>query len=192
MCKLQNEKKQTQQGSRSKGIEQRSTQLYDVIALNCCTVDERGKPFFFLFSDIDSKDKYNLSRILKFFAFNNLSFYWFETSKGYHVISPCLLKMEEWYRLRRGLKLVENGYYEGINIRLSPKNNNDFKNGKYDFQYAKPHVNNTGYAESLPLNAILLKRCNSNLIPESMPRDLIKTKLNFSVYKEIEIEGVQY
>lgn len=188
MRKLQNEKRKDEQGSRIEGDQSGSTKLYPVIALNCCTVDERRNPFFFLFSDIDSKDKYHLSRVLKFFTFNELSFYWYETSKGYHVISPCLLKMEEWYRMRRGLKLVENGYYEGLNIRFSPKNGNDFLPGGFQPIESK-------LKQSIELLKIMDKRIDKNLITSyyySYKGTYKHTRLNFSVYKEIEIEGIQY
>lgn len=185
MSQLQNEKGKNGQATRAKRREQNPTGLYTVLALNCVTVDEKQKPFFFLFSDIDDKTDYHLSRILKFFAFNELSFYWYGTSKGYHVISPCLLDIETWYKLRRGLKLIEDGYYEGLNIRFSPKNKNDFTKGFYDNGYT-----NQKYVESKDLNDIMVKRCkikrNCKVI------DQVPTYLQFTVYKEIEIHGTQY
>ena len=155
------------------------TNLYKVIALSCVTVDQNHTPFFFLFSDIDDKDQYHFSRILKFFAINHLSFYWYESAKGYHVISPCLLNIEEWYRLRRGLKLVENGYYEGLNVRISKKTN-DPKIVKIN--YERNHLKN--FKESYEFKS-LMKDPNAIM-------SATHTRLNFSKYNEIEINGVKY
>lgn len=171
------------------------TRFYKVVALNCCTVDEKKNPIFFLFSDIDDKDPFHLSRILKFFAKAKLSFYWYETAKGYHVISPCLLDIEEWYKLRRGLKMVENGYFEGLNLRVSKKGN-DPKDKNLFFEPSYNH----SYKESIDLQSFLVK--NHKFLPtktDQLSRSkllesnrLIRTQLNFSKYEEINVLGVDY
>ena len=171
--------------SRNPRGESGPTKFYKVIALSCVTVDENHTPFFFLFSDIDDKDQYHLSRILKFFAVNHLSFYWYESAKGYHVISPCLLNIEEWYRLRRGLKLIENGYYEGLNVRISKKTN-DPKNR--ELHYERKYLKN--FKESLDCK-ILVCSMSLKMLSYLLPGE-IRTRLNFSKYNEIEINGVKY
>ena len=54
------------------------------------------KPYFFLFSDIDSKDKDELLKVLKFYEKWHYSCYYYETTKGFHIVSPVLLTFRTW------------------------------------------------------------------------------------------------
>lgn len=184
MSQLQDEKSKVKSIIRCSRRKQNPTRLYKVVALNCVTVDDKKNPYFFLFSDIDDKDPYHLSRIIKFFAKNGLSFFWYETSKGYHVVSPCLLEIEEWIKLRKGLHLIEDGYYEGLNIRITPKNK-ERRKINYEMQYKDKDTK------------ISIECMNCFKEPDCLTQvfvgpSFIHTKIQIKIYKEIEINGVQY
>ena len=79
------------------------------------------KPYFFLFSDIDSKDKEELLKVLKFYQKRHLSCYYYETTKGYHVVSPILMTFRTWlFRIRALRELVPQYSFGAIRISKRP------------------------------------------------------------------------
>lgn len=74
-----------------------STRRDMVIGLDAVTVDpSTHSPFFFLFCDIDTKELETLRVVLQRYAQVGISAYFWETKKGYHVLSPALLKLRLW------------------------------------------------------------------------------------------------
>lgn len=111
--------------------------------INSVTIYD-GDPYFFLFSDVDTKDMEQLRRILQVYKQNNLSCYFYETTKGWHVVSPVLLKLRKWTRLVNQLRpLVKDysfdtirytrRYTDGRILYFEEWNNKNFES--YDLHY---------------------------------------------------------
>jgi len=77
--------------------------------INAVTVKDCN-PYFFLFSDIDSKELEKLKEVLKVYKRNNLSVYFYETTKGWHIISPVLLGLRRWIGLTDQLRKLLPDY----------------------------------------------------------------------------------
>lgn len=73
--------------------------------INSVTIKD-GNPYFFLFSDIDTKSKEQLKEVLKVYRYRNLSVYFYETMKGWHVVSPVLLGIRKWTSLTNQLSKI--------------------------------------------------------------------------------------
>jgi len=143
---------------------------FHVIGLSCCCV--RGvNPYFFLFSDIDTKEKEYLRMCLKFFAKNELSCYYYHTAKGYHVISPCLLNIEQWSDMKLALGKIMRNYYEFLVLRWSNKKIKDNKLNWID--------NGTKFKESITLHQAIAKRFRHTTLNCG-----VKTNLQFVKYRE--------
>ena len=81
-----------------------------------------GKPYFFLMCDIDSKDPEKLISILKYFQKWHYSVFYYETTKGYHIISPILLTLRTWaFRLETLRHLIKG--YRFVALRISRRSN---------------------------------------------------------------------
>ena len=78
------------------------------------------KPYFFLFSDIDSKDPEELLKVLKYYEKWNYSVYYYETTKGYHIVSPVMMTFRTWLSRTQSLKPIVTGYRFGA-IRISKR-----------------------------------------------------------------------
>jgi len=81
----------------------------NVLGLEAVTM-RNGKPFFFLMADIDTHDREALLNVLKFFENRKLSCYTWATTKGYHVLSPCLLTFRHWSKLTSQLSVLVPSY----------------------------------------------------------------------------------
>ncbi len=82
--------------------------------INAVTIKD-GNPYFFLFSDIDNKELEHLRDILKVYRYSNLSVYFYETTKGWHVLSPVLLSLRKWMGLTNVLrKLIPDYSFDTI------------------------------------------------------------------------------
>ena len=93
------------------------------------------KPYFMLFCDIDKKDPENLLSILKYFEKWHYSVYWYETSKGYHIISPILLTFRTWlFRTESLRKKIPNYRFGALRIsrRLNESRLCHFEQWNYD------------------------------------------------------------
>jgi len=69
-----------------------------------------GNPYFFLFSDIDTKSTEQLKEVLKVYKHRNLTVYFYETTKGWHVVSPVLLGLRKWIGLTNQLRKLMPDY----------------------------------------------------------------------------------
>jgi hypothetical protein len=78
------------------------------------------KPYFFLFADIDSKDPEELLKVLKYYEKWNYSVYYYETTKGYHIVSPVMMTFRTWLSRIQSLKSLVTGYRFGA-IRISKR-----------------------------------------------------------------------
>ena len=79
------------------------------------------KPYFFLFSDIDSKDTEELLKVLKFYEKWHYSCYYYETTKGFHIVSPVLLTFRTWlFRIESLKKKVPEYRFGAIRISKRP------------------------------------------------------------------------
>jgi len=79
------------------------------------------KPYFFLFSDIDSKDPEELLKVLKFYEKWHLSCYYYETTKGFHIVSPILLTFRTWlFRIESLKKKIPDYRFGAIRISKRP------------------------------------------------------------------------
>jgi len=76
-----------------------------------------SKPYFFLFSDIDTREPSVLLSVLKFYRYNRLSCYFYNTNSGYHVMSPCLLTFRKWCFLTERLRnLIPNYRFDALRV----------------------------------------------------------------------------
>ena len=97
---------------------QKSTHWVDTMGIDAITI-YNDKPYFFLFADIDTKEPELLLRILVIFERRHLSCYHYETTKGYHVISPTMLTIREFLHHKRALDFLD---YRFDTIRLTKRN----------------------------------------------------------------------
>ena len=94
----------------------------DYMGLEAATVYD-GKPFFFLFDEIDSHDEEELRQHLAVFVERQLTFIWYKSNKGYHIISLSLLDLKAWDSARKELQRISKNYYPHLVIRISRKQN---------------------------------------------------------------------
>ena len=78
----------------------------------------KGKPYFFLFADLDTKDKEELLKVLVIFQRRGLTAYHYETTKGFHVVSPTMLTIREWVLHKKALNFLQ---YRFDTIRISKR-----------------------------------------------------------------------
>jgi hypothetical protein len=96
---------------------QKSTQWVDTMGVDAVTIFD-NKPYFFLFADIDTKDTEILLKILVIFQRRQLSCYHYETTKGYHVVSPTMLTIREFLHHKKALDFLD---YRFDTIRLTKR-----------------------------------------------------------------------
>jgi hypothetical protein len=89
------------------------------VGINSVTMYD-SNPYFFLFSDIDTKDTEILQRVLMVYKHRNLTAYYYETRKGWHVVSPVLLKLRKWAGLTEQLRKILPDYRFDT-IRYTPR-----------------------------------------------------------------------
>ena len=136
-------------------------------------------PYFFLFYELDTKAKEHLRIIIDFFKNKRLAFLFYETSKGYHVLSPALLTLRQWDNMRKELKELDLNYYHNLAIRLDRKKG-DSKNciwSNWSEQYE--------YSNSLNMLRIFEKKFNCEL----PCNDMVKTKLFYVQYHQTRIRN---
>ena len=86
-----------------KRVKSNSTRFIQYEGLSAVTIFD-SRPYFFLFADIDKKEVKQLERVLWIYQENNLSCYWYETTQGFHVVTPVLLNLKTWAKLTNQLK----------------------------------------------------------------------------------------
>ena len=57
----------------------------------------QSRAFFFLFVEIDTKDKAVLQSLIKYITNRKISVIVYESNKGYHIVSPSLLHFQECF-----------------------------------------------------------------------------------------------
>ena len=145
------------------------------------------KPYFFLFSDIDSTNPEELLRVLKFYEKWHYSCYYYKTTKGYHIISPVLLTFRTWLFRIESLKKKVPEYRFGA-IRIS-KRSTDSNTAYYQ------HWNDRKFRESSSLHALMNEiffiKSYKNHIRCNIPMQVKpkKTKLNYIWYDQLNFKS---
>ena len=150
----------------------------DYMGLEATTVYD-GKPFFFLFDEIDSHDPEELRQHLTLFAEKQLTFIWYKTNKGYHIISLSMLGLKSWDSARKELQRLRRNYYPNLVIRIERKLADSwhlyFEN--LDFQQK--------YKVSSSLSQLYERKFLVSLkIPHAQ---LVKTPLLFTHYTQVSL-----
>jgi len=156
----------------------------DYLGIECSTaiIDKAGSPipFFFLFADIDEKDPELLRQTLDVFARHAPSFYWYETQKGWHVISPSLLHASQWEKARLRLKEFLDNYYLNLVIRIE-RREGDSRILNYD------NYNLTfDYLESESLHKIIHKKFGKQIT--AIPSHWVPSRVQFVKYTQSRLE----
>lgn len=164
---------------RATALQANNLEFVEYIGLECvttiCNYDQRLHPYFFLFSDIDSHESEQLRRVIQVYAKARLSFYWYQTAKGWHIVSPCLLELKKWDRLRLELKSILDNYYRNLVVRIQDKGGDSSCLHWDDFN-DYPHK----YEESLDIHKLFAKRFNVKLCERG-----IRTNLRFTKYLQL-------
>ena len=77
-----------------------------------------NEPYFFLLDEIDSFDHDEFKKHISVFAERRLTFFWYKTNKGYHIISPSMLDLKSWDSARKELVRVAKNYYHHLVLRI--------------------------------------------------------------------------
>lgn len=166
---------ETTKVNRFKRCVSNSTDIIQTIGINAVTIFDKN-PFFFLFSDIDSKDMESLLSVLKLYQHRHLSCYYYETTKGWHVISPALLTIRSWLSLVEQLK-KQLPDYRFDTIRHTGRHTD----GKILY-WCKW---NTIRLESYTLHELLRNKfCKQPLEKRSYH---VSTKLDYSIYEQLHL-----
>ena len=136
------------------------------------------KPYFFLFSDIDTKDKDELLKVLKFYQKRHMSCYYYETTKGYHVVSPILMTFRTWlFRIRALRELVPQYSFGAIRISKRPTDGS--------IAYYQ-NWNDRKQKESSSLHTLMNEIFFTNNVKMVKPK---KTKLNYIWYDQLNFKS---
>ena len=135
-------------------------------------------PFFFLFVELDTKDKNILTSMLKRLLNIYIPLLWYPSNKGYHIISPALIPLQKWLRLcKASQEIYPNKWYMHDVIRISKKAK-DVK-----VIYSENADTKGNYKISKDLIKILELRFECKLPFPNM----VKTPLFLTKYEDIEL-----
>lgn len=150
------------------------------LGLDAVTVrNSDHQPFFFLFIDIDSKDTEKLRSTLNLVREKRLSVYFYETCKGWHIISPCLLKIRNWtYCLMKLRKLQDSS---GDTIRWTQRK----CDGKL-LHYQSWNNVKRPYEESYDLHYAIHEKFMCDLTSEKLS-NVVSTKLQWNFYNQLRL-----
>lgn len=148
-----------------------------------CVAIQEGNllPRFFLFSDIDTHDTEVFRSVCQHFARNGLSFYTYQTTKGYHVISPDLLTLNEWNQLKSMIKKLVKNYYRFEVIRISPKPH-DGNCHYFDQWHDKKH------SVSGEFMKLMSERFQNIKFSMTKSKEIVTTRLQYVCYTHHELE----
>ena len=136
------------------------------------------KPYFFLFSDIDSTDPEELLRVLKFYEKWHYSCYYYETTKGFHIVSPVLLTFRTWlFRIESLKKKVPEYRFGAIRISKRPT---DSATAYYQ------NWNSRKQKESYSLHVLMSEIFFITNVKMVKPK---KTKLNYIWYDQLNFKS---
>lgn len=138
-----------------------------------------NQPYFFLFVDLDTKDKEILRSALNVARQNHLTVYFFESCKGWHIISPCLLKIRKWAFLLKRLQELQD--YSGDTIRWTPRK----CDGKLLY-YQSWNGAGKFYEESYDLHYRIHERFMCDLTKEKLV-NVVSTKLHYNIYYQLRL-----
>ena len=148
------------------------------LGIQCdCVFDHT--PYFFLFVEIDTKDKNLLQSMLKRILNQHIAVLWYESSKGYHIISPSMIRIQKWLRLVKACQeIYPNPFYLHDVIRISKKKNDS----KMIFSENADTKGIYNISDSLVKLFELKYKCKL-LFPNR-----VKTNLTHVRYEDIELE----
>tara|TARA_R110002012_G_scaffold292856_1_gene488229 strand:+ start:665 stop:1150 length:486 start_codon:yes stop_codon:yes gene_type:complete len=150
------------------------------LGLEAVTLYE-NHPSFFLFVEIDTKDKAVLQSLIKYITNRNISVIFYESNKGYHIVSPSLLHFQEWLRVvKMCQKIYPNEFYMHDVIRISNKKNDSKQMTWYNADFGQVHK----------VSQDLLSLYESKFERKIPCPNTVKTKLSFTKYEDLEIEIV--
>tara|TARA_B110000014_G_scaffold95199_1_gene65321 strand:+ start:171 stop:659 length:489 start_codon:yes stop_codon:yes gene_type:complete len=137
-----------------------------------------GIPSFFLFVEIDTKDKAVLQSLIKYITNKKISVIVYESNKGYHIVSPSLLHFQKWLRVVKVCQQIyPNSFYYHDVIRISNKKNDS----KEMFWY------NADFGEVHKVSQDLLSLYESKFNRKIPCPNTVKTRLSFTKYEDLEI-----
>ena len=154
-----------------------STHWVKTLGLDCVTL-YNDKPYFFLFADLDTKDKEELLKVLVIFQRRGLSCYHYETTKGFHVVSPTMLTVREWVLHKKALDFLQ---YRFDTIRIS-KRSTDGK--KLFFNHYNRHYRRM---ESSSLHNMLRNIYGCSEIEKN--KQIVFTDLQFTTYMQLKLRN---
>lgn len=150
------------------------------IGINSVTIHD-STPYFFLFSDIDTKDIEILQKILLVYKHRNLTVYYYETKRGWHVVSPVLIPFRRWVGLVEQLKKILPDY-KFDTIRHTPRPTD----GKilYHLQW------NSKEKESYDFIFYLHKKFNCDI--ERFLENWVSTKIEWVIYNQLKVNYIRH
>ena len=148
------------------------------LGIQCDCVFENN-PYFFLFVEIDTKDKNLLQSMLKRILNQRIAVLWYETNKGYHIVSPSLIGVQKWLRLVKACQeIYPNPFYLHDVIRITKKKND----GKMIFSENADTKGIFNVSDNLVKIFELKYKCK---LP--FP-NRVKTNITYTKYEDIELE----
>jgi len=150
------------------------------VGLDAVTIRKHDlKPFFFLFLDIDSKDPEKLRKAINLCRERRLSIYFFETCKGWHIISPCLLGIRNWMGILMRAKHLQDS--SGDTIRWTPR----YCDGKA-LHYQSFNTKKRFFEESYDLHYYIHQKFQCDLTGEKIS-NVVSTRLQWNVYNQLRL-----
>jgi hypothetical protein len=138
-----------------------------------------GIPSFFLFVEIDTKDQAVLQSLIKYITNKRISVIFYQSNKGWHIVSPSLLHFQEWLRVVKVCQQIyPNSFYHHDVIRISNKKNDSKECVWYNADFGETHQ----------VSETLLKVYESKFERKIPCPNTVKTKLSFTKYEDLEIE----
>jgi len=144
-----------------------------------CDTTYNNESLFFLFIEIDDKSKSLLQSMLKRILNQRIAVLWYETNKGYHIVSPSLIGVQKWLRLVKACQeIYPNPFYLHDVIRITKKKND----GKMIFSENADTKGIYNVSDNLVKIFELKYKCK---LP--FPKR-VKTSITYTKYEDIELE----
>ena len=159
-------------------IKTNKLRFVDFLGVEAATTYQ-GTPFFFLFDEIDSHDSEELRQHLTLFAEKQLTFIWYRTNKGFHIISLSMLGLKSWDLARRELQRLRKNYYPNLVIRIERKPADSWHLYYENLDFSQR------YKVSSSLAQLYERKFQASLkIPHAQ---LVKTPLLFTHYTQVSL-----
>tara|TARA_R110002049_G_scaffold152122_1_gene316019 strand:- start:233 stop:715 length:483 start_codon:yes stop_codon:yes gene_type:complete len=138
----------------------------------------QSRAFFFLFVEIDTKDKSVLQSLIKYIIHQRISVIVYESNKGYHIVSPSLLEFQEWLRVvKKCQEIYPNKFYSHDIIRISNKKNDSKECWWYNADFDEVHK----------VSQDLLSLYETKFNMKIPCPNTVKTKIEVFHYEDLEI-----